>query len=101
MKSTLAIALLVSLWVSSLNAHSFYSSQCCNERDCSPFARERVKLVEQGYIIDGNFIIGHLDNRLRETPLDEIEPYHLCKRVNENAVSDKNTRCLYVPQMGF
>lgn len=77
-------------------AHSFYDKWCCDTTDChAQQPGESVKLTDAGWQVDvPQFNIHELvsfdDTRLRNTPMDEAVPFHLC--IWRGAL-----RCLYRP----
>lgn len=85
--------LALGLLASPAAAHSFYSTQCCNEKDCGPIADELVQATPQGwlYVPTGEVFAYGKDGRLRDSPDGK---FHRCP------FPAGNTRCLYTPGMG-
>lgn len=71
----------------------FYSSECCNRRDCAPAAPGEVFIYKNGYYVSAaKELIPFGDARLQRVPqkYDRGE-FHVCRRM------DGSVRCLYVP----
>lgn len=90
----LALALL--LCGSPAIAHSFYDQYCCDTTDCHPQQPgEFVKLTAAGWQVDVpafniHELVGFDDKRVRDTPVDELSPFHIC-------IYRGDLRCFYRP----
>ena len=101
--ASIALALIASaFWHDPVSAHSFYSYECCSDKDCGPIPFERVRITPNGYVI--TFPTGRIeripfgDKRIRDTPpADPEQRYHLCTVAGR---MDGMILCFYVPQGG-
>ena len=85
-----AIALVVPRVVGS---HSWYSTYCCDEEDCSVYPRSDFKITPDGYLLkDGEFIPFHSGIIMKSQDGD----YHRCVHAYYPHIS----RCFYVPDAG-
>ena len=76
------------------NAHSFYSGECCHDKDCSPRPDGSVRITPEGYEwnLNGEVqLFKWQDHRIRYSPDGK---YHGC------VLSTGTRRCLYVPPQG-
>lgn len=94
--------LALPLWVTPAHGHSFYSYECCSDKDCGPIPFESVKITTDGYVVlfpnGRQELVGFGDRRLRPTPAEDPEQrYHLCTVAGR---MDGMILCLYVPQGG-
>jgi hypothetical protein len=76
-------------------AHSFYSKQCCNDRDCFPVDRIS-KRRDGGYdvIVKGKY--SKVPGSFANTYLSGDMKYHICFR--EPLGAEPYAKCLYVPE---
>lgn len=86
------LGLMYLLFAHDVQAHEFYSIECCNEQDCAPLPDGAVKITKTGYLWDGElFVYG--ERRIKYSPDGK---YHGCAyRYSGNKL------CLYVPPQGF
>lgn len=107
-----AAGMLMASWSDAL-AHSFYSPECCSNKDCAPIEAKRVQITEAGYyvtIAPGDHpMIKHAPvaftipyAKAKESPDGR---YHIC--ITEQHVSPDGTAqfgasmlCFYRPPMG-
>ena len=77
-------------------AHSFYSKQCCDDRDCFPVDRIS-KRRGGGYdvIVKGKYI--KVPRSFANTYLSGDMKYHICFR--EPLGAEPYAKCLYVPDI--
>ncbi|ABA78469.1 hypothetical protein GQF56_10615 [Rhodobacter sphaeroides] len=79
-------------------AHNWYPFTCCSDRDCHPIAETEVTAGPKGWVIRRTGeIIGYDDERLRQTPKQAGNSFHLC---TTDGKPDGKTICLFVPQFG-
>ena len=83
-----AIVLYVAWPHNRAHGHSFYSHECCHDRDCGPIAASRVIVSGGGYLIDGHHWVPEKD--AKDSPDGE---FHACFPL---PAKDK-LRCFYRP----
>jgi len=107
-----ATSALILTW-SDARAHSFYSPECCSNKDCAPIETRHVKITEAGYFVT----IAPGDHpMIKHAPVSFTIPYakakespdgryHIC--ITEQHVSPDGTAqfgasmlCFYRPPMG-
>jgi hypothetical protein len=107
-----ATSALILTWSDAL-AHSFYSPECCSNKDCAPIEAKRVQITEAGYYVTvapgDHPMIKHAPvaftipyAKAKESPDGR---YHIC--ITEQHVSPDGTAqfgasmlCFYRPPMG-
>lgn len=70
-----------------LLAHSFYSQECCSDRDCNPVPTTAVTEAPDGYHYK-HYVIPYKDQRVKFSPDGQ---FHVCE-------NPYYLRCLYVPE---
>lgn len=90
-----AIALTIGAYPA--NAHSWYSNQCCHDRDCRPLPDGAVEATDQGWrLVETGEVVLYGAPEERQS---RDGKFHLCRPL----ASDKwlpPIRCLYVPGFG-
>jgi len=109
--TALAMALTAALGgCSPAHAHSWYSAECCDDRDCAPISDEYVSITAEGYEVvippgghplatsEVRDLFRYGDPRLRPS---QDGDYHGCLIVGEGVFGSATAggwlRCLYVP----
>lgn len=73
-----------------------YDAVCCSNKDCSPL-RTPISAIEGGwYLAESGEIIPFSDSKIRDSKDGD---FHRC--VYQFGPHKGNTRCLYVPPVGF
>lgn len=75
------------LLVALLLAHSFYSQECCSDRDCAPVEDGLVTERPDGYHYK-HYTFPYQDKRVKLSPDGR---YHVCQ-------NPYNVFCIYVPE---
>lgn len=96
MTRRITLALILSLATGTAAAHSFYSYECCHDRDCRPLAVDEVRETPQGWlIVSSGRTIPYDFHRLKNSPDGR---YHLCTTSGD---ADGMILCFYRPLPAF
>jgi len=83
-------------------AHSWYSSYCCNGKDCAPIPPEKVRAVAGGFAVvlnpgDHPQVTEHQQFFIpyRDVILSQDDQYHICLYPTQH-----DMRCFYAPANG-
>lgn len=85
----LVFVFLCFVLVTSAIAHSFYSPECCSDRDCAPIDASRVRPAFAGYMVDGVHYVPM--GQVKHSPDGQ---FHAC------FPKPDTLRCLYAPPNG-
>lgn len=89
----IAVLLLLAQGVLPAEAHSFYSSYCCSDKDCVPAELGDVSWTPAGYSVKStNEVLPFGDSRIQYSPPGE-PGFRVCRVPNWPKL-----RCLYVPE---
>jgi hypothetical protein len=73
-------------------APHWYDEDCCNLDDCRKAPTKAIEQVAEGYLVYGEHVIKHGDERIR--PSRDAD-FHICEMTSE--WGHKFIRCIYVP----
>lgn len=93
-----AFLMLVYVLAKPALAHSWYSYECCNDRDCRPIPFDAVTVTPNGYRVPSGDVIPFSSTKIKPTPAEDVEQrFHWCSVAGSDT---GHTLCLYVPQGG-
>lgn len=93
---TAAVLVILLLSVQMPQAHSWYSNNCCHDRDCAPLPDGAVEATSAGWrLIETGEIVPYGGAKERDS---QDSHFHLCRPHGQGKVAP--IRCLYVPQFG-
>jgi|CXWL01.1.fsa_nt_gi hypothetical protein len=94
------VAVLLASGIRAAFGHDWMSqdqkSYCCNDRDCKPYPREKVKRTADGWFIpEFNHLFPNSSGRVYSNPRPDLSEIFLCKLEWED-----KPRCLFVQPEG-